>query len=265
MPRTVSLDADPYWASLHHHTAVIKTDLRLGRQQKFIKQLLDLVPSLCESYSESETSFNYNNPDIYQVNAHLEAGNRIEEFAEVHEVKQETAKYKKQASRILKRPRGKKLVGIYTSTLEHSWVRRGIAWDKNKWVELIQYLKGKGVEVALFGAEYDQDTRDFLVRQGVDFIDCTGNQHLGVSIEAMKKCDAFIGFPSGLPILAHYIGLLTIMFFPHERRHYKMLNTFCREEDIETGFWKGCTFPRLEQLTAWMESNEYWSKLLGND
>ena len=46
MPRTVSLDANPHWASFHHYTAIIKTDLRLGRQQKFIERLLNIVPSM---------------------------------------------------------------------------------------------------------------------------------------------------------------------------------------------------------------------------
>jgi ADP-heptose:LPS heptosyltransferase len=114
----------------------------------------------------------------------------------------------------------------------------------------------------VFGADYDKDMAEWL-KERIDIIDCTGEQHLGVSLEAMKKCDGFIGFPSGLTVLAHQIGLPTIMFFPNEARHIKMLNTFNKAGSIEDGTWKGCTFPKTaSQIVEWALNNDTWRRIL---
>lgn len=231
-------------------------------------QLADLLPSLVVDYSESKRhTFDYNNISITQLNSHLEAGKRIEEYPgkTSWELPFETKEYKAEAGKLLKKPRGKKLVGIYTSSASHSWVRKNLAWQPSEWAKLIKQMQERNskLEFAVFGAPYDADMLPTLEAEGVEFINCVGEQHLGVTLEAMKKCSGFVGFPSGIPILAHLLGLPTIMFFPHERRHYKMHNTFNRPESIEEGYWKGCSFPSYaHEIVAWMESAKPWAKLL---
>ena len=234
-------------------------------QQYRAWQLLDLVPSLVNSYKECNTPFSYTDASITQLNKHLETGNRIEKFTgAVYELPLQTEQYKARACKLLKKKAGTKLIGIYTSTLKHGWVKSGQAWKPETWVAFLKEMQGMNPDVrfALFGAEYDADMAVYLKDAGVQFTNCVGKQHLGVSLEAMKKCDAFIGFPSGLTVLAHEIGLPTIMFFPNEARHVKMHNTFNWLGSVEDGTWKGCTFPRLDQIFKWMATNKVFTEIL---
>jgi hypothetical protein len=114
-------------------------------------QLLDLVPHLVESYSESNVPFSYDNNAITQANKHLENGNRIETFTGSFEfdLQLQTEQYKAKASKLLKKPKGKKLIGIYTSSLSHSWVKKGFAWDAQKWLDMLNLIKANNEGVFL--------------------------------------------------------------------------------------------------------------------
>ena len=229
-------------------------------------QLLDLLPSLVDGYNEHESiSFSYNDKRITQANRHVENGQRIERFTGTctWDLPWQTKQYKTKANKLLKKPRGKKLIGIYTSSFRHAWVQRNYTWQADDWLRLLNTLsKNDNVKLALFGADYDKDASEWLKGKGVDFVDCVGDQHLGVTIEAIKKCDGFIGFPSGLPIIAHHLKVPTIMFFPHEARHTKMHNTFNRPGSIEDGTWKGCSFPKLVDLLEWMQNSKVWAEMI---
>ena len=208
------------------------------------KQILDLMPKsfIGESYYSQEKR--YPKDCTYSINAHLEAGLRIEEFNGncnydlPFVLPKGRPPFLKKADKVY--------IGIYTSSISAN--KRWNGWSAEDWkylIELIKETTPNAVFVGI-GAEYDN------LMDNIDFDITLRGESLGKVIKAIKNLDCMIGFPSGIPILSEYFKVKTFMFFPDKLD--KMQNSFCRKESIGN-IWKGCRFTSPEKAHKWINSN----------
>lgn len=116
-------------------------------------------------------------------------------------------------------------------------------WSVDQWVELLNLVykkKNLSLPVVLIGAEFDRDTTEEvqkkLTAQGYEVTSCIGKKPERVC-NILKRSEFFIGYQSGLNIIADNLKVPQIMvYFP---KLYKMLNTWCRKEHIGTIFHAG--------------------------
>lgn len=190
------------------------------------------------------------------ANTHLENGKRIESFLPDLETSFRIPYQTKQFSEEAKTYLGdtKKCIAIYTSA--YASHRAWGFWREKEWMELIDRINtafAGQVTFVMIGAEFDQDLTGSLMyrmlRAKLPFIDTVGAS-LGVVVELLKRCQYFIGFPSGLSILANTIDVPTMMFYPKHLE--KMMNTWASIEDIETGKYKGLQFCTPDVAFRWL-------------
>ena len=208
------------------------------------KQIYDLMDKsfIADAYYSDKV---YPKDCDYNVNHHLEAGKRIEDF-------NGTVNYKLP----WKLGKGKGAFvksdefiyfGIYTSNIHNNKNWKGWANpdDWKKFMDGIKYLV-PNVKFVGIGAEYD-DLMDSL-----EFDYTLRGEPLAKVIKTIKNLDFMFGYPSGIPILAEYFGVNTFMFFPDKLN--KMQNSFCRKESIGKE-WKGCSFTYPHKAVEWIKNN----------
>lgn len=252
-------------------------------------QLATLLPSVIRSVTFKEglgyrsiKTYGYrghwcNTPDAFmlEANTHLEAGKRIESFlpdlATSYRIQWETSDEDEASSQVCM-GLAKKIVpsdygfdevgpvhqppfiAIYTSAYQKDARWKG--WEAKEWMEFIQ-LFPKGYTFVIIGASWDigipEQLMPMLTLNSIPYVNTVG-QSLGVVIEVLKRCEAFIGFPSGLSILNETLGAgKTIMFFPPHLQ--AMQNTFAEPSRIEDGSFKACQWCTPEKLYSWIKEN----------
>ena len=122
-------------------------------------------------------------------------------------------------------------------------------WSTAQWAEFIDkfYSYGgydKSYSICLLGAFYDKDIltqlKNLLASKNYDthiYIDCDPAAVLGL----LKKSEWYLGYQSGLNVLADNLGVKQVMvYFPEIR---PMLYSWCKKEHIKTKFFAS-TFDR---------------------
>jgi hypothetical protein len=145
-----------------------------------------------------------------------------------------------------------KLIGIYTScyhTISH-WN----GWHLTEWSSAIQkiYSKLPDVNFVLLGAAYDKPFCDDLSNliQPIPHINLAGKTNNNEIIEVIRQLKYLIAFPSGLPVLANVVGTPVTMFYPPFL--WKIYNTWCDPKSIDDLTYKGCMFPKVQEMIDWL-------------
>jgi hypothetical protein len=98
---------------------------------------------------------------------------------------------------------------------------RGFLWEPKHWVELGKMLVDRGLQIVLVGAKYDRSYWERYVRpgvreQGMDWFDAIGEYEIGESLALIRQAKVFVSYQCGLGIVAHYLGVPTIMWWRPE-------------------------------------------------
>lgn len=257
-------------------------------------QLAPLLPSVIRSVTFKEglgyktiKTYGYrgnwcNTPQEFtlEANTHLEAGKRIEKFlpdlATSYRIEWETTRQDaEQSLRLLSESESftlysqewadrvnealvnglpARFIAIYTSAYQKDARWKG--WEAKEWLEFIKMFPNHYAFV-IIGAPYDApmagDLMPMLTTNHIPYVNTVG-QPLGVVIEVLKRCEAFVGFPSGLSILNETLGAgKTIMFYP---QHLSlMVNTWADPARIESGDYKGCMWCAPTAIHSWIKDN----------
>lgn len=153
---------------------------------------------------------------VLEANSHLEAGRRIERFLP----DLPTTYRLPYPSNPCNYPSD--LIAIYTSA--YSNARHWGMWGADQWNELLDRLSKQYI---LIGAPYDVGI-DLSHR--TDVVSSVG-EPLPVVVEILKRSKYFVGFPSGLSILAETIGTPNFMHYPEHLA--KMVNAWADPARID--------------------------------
>ncbi len=82
-------------------------------------------------------------------------------------------------------------------------------WPKEKYLDLIKLLQGKGFKVVLVGAESDRQICDFIAGQA-DVINLCSMTSLNEAAAIIKSCSLFVGNDSGLLYIASALDVPTL-------------------------------------------------------
>lgn len=233
-------------------------------------QLAPLLPSVIRSVTFKEglgyktiKTYGYrgnwcNTPQEFtlEANTHLEAGKRIEKFlpdlATSYRIEWQVLDVDRRAVDSWLEPA--RFIAIYTSAYQKDARWKG--WEAKEWLEFIKMFP-KHYTFVIVGAEWDSpmagDLMPMLTQNSIPYVNTVG-QPLGVVIEVLKRCEAFIGFPSGLSILNETLGAgKTIMFYPQHLA--LMVNTWADPARIDSGDYKGCMWCAPSAIHSWIKEN----------
>jgi len=183
----------------------------------------------------------------YEMNTWLEKGQRIE--MKTGRADRGMVLDLSSAEKIPTKKKGRKWCGIYASSEKMQGLWGG--WNSGTWAQFIATLPPE-YDAVYFGAAYDIDAPEGCKYDLKD-------ANLATTVKAMQRCDAFVGFPSGIPILAEYFDIPTIMFTPLKLE--RLQNTFCRIDKINTPLWKSCRFPTVEAINQWIAKTNFFNQL----
>ncbi len=98
---------------------------------------------------------------------------------------------------------------------------RGWLWEPKHWVELGLAFKGRGLHVAVVGADYDRSfwdkyVRDGATRAGLNWVDLTGTMEIGETFAFLKRAKCLVSYQCGLGIVGHYLGVNVAMWWRPE-------------------------------------------------
>lgn len=237
------------------------------------KQIFDLLPSIGtarysnirnidainKTCSTNRTNFHsLVDRDYYlSFNTHLEQGYRIEKvFPDLktsYKINFDTESQALTASKLLFS--NAQYFGIYTS--KHGNVKHWGGWNLKDWFYFCtsMYAEFPELHFVIIGAEYDGDlSRDLSKKLSEKNIPHTMliGENLALVVEIMKRLRYFVGFPSGLSVLAN-VGADTesLMFYPSHLS--KMIDTWASIDDIESGYYKGMLFPRVNTAIEYVK------------
>jgi hypothetical protein len=157
-----------------------------------------------------------------------------------------------QAVADLRKQAGGRLVVVYTSSKggNQSWARGD--WTMADWMTLIKLIhQANGCRVVLTGMEFDKSYTDELKKLDKDnlIIDLTGKTPIMHTLAILRAADLYMGFSSGLGMLACHFHTPTAIFWPIRgtSEHgiydkcfmYSWLPPWCRDSDTYVGIAYG--------------------------
>jgi len=218
--------------AVHHRLKPLLSLLPLvksERHEALPPSLLDGdAPTIQELHSVSRTHF--------AINAHLEAGKRIEEYVpelptSFHYELNRDPKHIREANELLKGKRDYLL--IYPSAKQN--VENWKGWGPKRWAEFVHlYRKKHGpTPVVVTGAAWDSQLANHVTKQiGNDVTNLAGRTILGTTVELIRRSRYFVSFPSGLAVLATVIRSPVYMFYPSHLE--PMMFAWADPADIES-------------------------------
>jgi hypothetical protein len=130
---------------------------------------------------------------------------------------------------------------FYTSAVSGNTIdgfNRGSYWTMQDWLTLAEKVRAKtGCRIVIVGAAYDLDYLKALTRlAGKDFneifINTVGQYDMPETLVILKHARFVVGYPSGIPISATYLGTRTAMFWRPQHLsispHFEKFG-FCKE------------------------------------
>lgn len=188
------------------------------------------------------------------ANEHLESGARIENFLPdlptSYSLPFQTAEWEEMVKSDF--PEGP-YIGIYGSA--YSTARSWGMWREDKWLELIQLVRGLISEATFvqIGASWDEDMADnltkLLVQHQISHISTIGKP-LGYVIEVMKRLAYAFYFPSGLGILSGLLHRPSVMFYPKSLP--RLATTWADPQIIADGSFKECQACEPDVIFRWV-------------
>jgi len=166
-------------------------------------------------------------PSWYACNSHLEQGVRLEDI-DPHYPPQETVPLQLEPIHVPPR-----YIAVYVSgtTDDGPLATKMGTWSEVQWVEFLERIHSS-VPFLFLGASYDQPILERLARRfGSEVeIDRKPTQVLYM----LKHCDFFVGYQSGLNVLADNLDVRQLMlYFPYLQ---PMLYTWCKRQNAGTVF-----------------------------
>ena len=94
----------------------------------------------------------------------------------------------------------------------------GWLWEPKHWIALGRMFKERGLNIALFGADYDRSFWERYVKEGVEadgqkWIDLIGRFEIGETFACLKHARVLISYQCGLGIVSHYLGVPVVMWW----------------------------------------------------
>lgn len=198
-----------------------------------------------------------------EANTHLESGKRIELWMPDLQVNHHyhlDIPYVRVKEAIDVLP-SRDYVAIFTSGV--SQVKNWKAWNEHDWVNFMDMFRRQiaDIDFVLIGAGWDVEmaarVEGLAKRRRIRFTNLANKLHLGSSLSVLKMAKYFVGFPSGLTILADVLYVRTTMFYPKSLQH--MPGTYADPERIVTGDFHELQFCPPADLVRWM-TDEYRMK-----
>lgn len=235
-----------------------------GAQPQRGKQLFDMLPQVAAS-CEYVKGLNYQaildasapfqnkkfksikvNAFALQINTHLEAGKRIEEYLPDLPITYKLP-YITEGSgfdeTVFKSVSHTKMIGIYGSTYGTS--KNWGGWDDGHWYDLISKFHAEDPNICfvVIGATFDIDMASRIIKRmdmaKISYINTIGKPMTYV-IDMLRVLDYFIGFPSGLSIINETLHKKTFMFYPDHLQ--PMINAWPEMGRIESNDYIGSLF-----------------------
>lgn len=197
-------------------------------------------------------------PVMCEANSFLEAGTPIAElWPELdttyhYEVKQ-PAKYAQAFSEL--ELSGTRYMCFYVAGVGQNKKWGGLTAEQ--WFDLMRRCsKAFDLEgIALVGATYDTDLSDQIQaladkNRDINLINLVGKTEFATTMEILRNAYYTIGFPSGVPIVAHVLDRPVMMFYP---KHLAGLQiSWANPERVASGRYKGCQFCSVDQAMGWI-------------
>lgn len=117
----------------------------------------------------------------------------------------------------MKERAGGKLVLFYTSAIGNNKNWNRDSWKYADWMALAERVHAaSGAKPVLIGAQWDHDYAIELKKLDANgiMIDMVGQTTIPQALAMMREGSLIVAFASGLPIVATYLGMPTVMFWP---------------------------------------------------
>lgn len=104
------------------------------------------------------------------------------------------------------------------SSNTYSGHNRGPLWHPADWIELGRHLQNLGLRLVVFGADYDRDYFNELIKPivGDSWIDAVGRWTLMETFAVLQQAKFMISYQCGLAMVPTYLGVKTVIFWrPH--------------------------------------------------
>ena len=120
------------------------------------------------------------------------------------------------AARIKKNNKGKLVIFFASSVMSNNDWNKG-AWLAEDWVALAKRIfKHTGVRPILIGAEWDKTYAELIREIDTENVIQYRVDEMGIeqTLSLIKEANLVVAFPCGIPIMATYFGVPTVMFWP---------------------------------------------------
>jgi hypothetical protein len=189
-----------------------------------------------------------------EPNTHLERGLRLEQWlpdlpTEFHYHLKTTPPDMQKAQKLLTETEGKHVYGLSAASYRGSEAWR--TWDANTWLEFLRkwHEYDKEAVFLLMGGFWDDLTQAIASEDDLPLIDAVGKTTWGAAVEILKRIEGYVGFSSGLGIVATVLHQKAFMLWPD---HQLPLSTsWAPEHMLESG----------EYMTSrWIAPTEVWRR-----
>ena len=120
-----------------------------------------------------------------------------------------------------------------------SGTQNSMVWNPDKWIEAINQtaLYVSASRIVLIGADWDKNVEGQVIaglRDSFEIISHVGAYELADSVDVIRKSKFFLGFQSGLNVIAENYDVPQLMLY---YKHLEpMLYTWCKPENVKTKF-----------------------------
>jgi len=164
------------------------------------------------------------------------------------------------AAEVKARNKGK-LVLLYTSSIGNNKNWNGGAWDPEDWFSLAERIYDfSGIRPIVIGAEYDKDFANEIHRLDKRKIiqDFVGQTDMIQLLCLVREAKLVMAFPSGIPMMATYMGVPTVMFWGvhgtsrKARFHKEFMHTWVSPKARNNGKYISVVYDSAWANPAWI-------------
>lgn len=148
--------------------------------------------------------------------------------------------------------------GSLCNSSKEGWNRSGI-WTAADWIKLGGLIEDLlGLSIIVIGAPYDEDYYTELLypllKERKKFWPLLTRIDIGVTVELLRRCDFFISYACGLPIITTYMNIPTIMFWRKRGNSISPSYNLSPKDDMSTSWVKEETLTSGRYLPAFYGS-----------